>query len=649
MTSALDEPLLHNTNTAQDNARVDQQIGFQIGDTTIHHDKRTYHVNHGDPPERRHEVARNFLDGGTPRRAEDLLGALVADGWGTAERAYLHALAILSERSLGELSGEPLERLKEARNLRRKCPEDGWTRAFDVLWALLRWARDDYRTPATAAVADLPLERQEEISRHLDVLLRGAAQEWRAADLRAHLAAERTDPARAARSEKFFEAVPAPPRPHVPAVFSGVPAHRLWALLGAAGTAGSLLLADLPPLAHPLLLAGGFLVVRNGITVEADRLLRASDRATGEPARNTKFARRVGNLVDRLYAEAGPERGTPAAQHWARSTKRARTRLRNRLARSHHGGVEPASLRWLVRWHAERERDGRHPDDRHPDRPDPSRARLLRLTGALLALLGLVTAPHAALPLALAGSLLLAAVTRLAAPHAANRAVRAEADALHAEELAEHQRWSAHLADRPTDAQVARWHALDRFHLVSDVINRFGLRRDQVVQHVVLTECAPGARRGRLENGPPRYSAYLVRILLLTRKGVRLIRLHLDAHTGEARNEERFLFRYDAVVSAKVTEKGVRATAADDEERTDVEDLRSRVFTLVLSNNESIAVRVDASASGEDPEALVEAAYETSGIENALPLLESIAAEGEDWIEHERERRRQWTRDWDED
>ncbi|HWO63110.1 MAG TPA: hypothetical protein VNO31_24065, partial [Umezawaea sp.] len=45
-----------NQNAASGGAQVGQQVGFQVGDTTIHQDSYTYHVNQDDPPERRHEV-----------------------------------------------------------------------------------------------------------------------------------------------------------------------------------------------------------------------------------------------------------------------------------------------------------------------------------------------------------------------------------------------------------------------------------------------------------------------------------------------------------------------------------------------------------------------------------------------------------------
>jgi hypothetical protein len=145
----------------------------------------------------------------------------------------------------------------------------------------------------------------------------------------------------------------------------------------------------------------------------------------------------------------------------------------------------------------------------------------------------------------------------------------------------------------------------------------------------------------------------MVRILLLTRKGVRVVRVRLDAFTGEAQNEERFTFKYDAVVSARVTEKGTRTTAVDLVRNPDVENLRSREFRLVLSGGETVEMKVNSFKSWqrsvqESESDLMDVAYETSGIENALPILEAIAAEGESWIAHEQDRRKQWSHEWDE-
>ncbi|MCP2167118.1 hypothetical protein [Goodfellowiella coeruleoviolacea] len=679
-------PQVDNQNVAAEGAHVDQQIGVQIGDTTIHHDSRTYHINQGDPPERRHEVARNLLSGGTPRRAEEVFATLLRQGHITTERTYYYTLSVISERSLTELSGELLDCIKDAYKMCLSFPTDAWSKAFTAVWELLCWVRREYsgtpggdRTEVLAALRVLPFTRQEEIVRHMDVILRGLTQEWWEADLKRHMMRERIAPERAKQSWKFFEAAPAEPKPYPPDLLSPGPGDRSRTIFGIVGVliglaalvTGPFRLGLLPELL--LMFTGATLVFRYGVVIESAKvrhgtsghdLMQQREEGEGNPAGDlhsmTAFGKTIGSLVDRLFKEHGSATGASAEQQGEAPHRTYRTYLKKRLVRSYlPGEVKTANLRWLVEWHAKRAQirgDGHEAANRTGLAVNSGTVMCCGL-GVLVALAGLIDALSARdlLPvtiLSFSGWFAVRHGVRLAATRRANLAAWAEADALYDEEMDAYRARLAELADRPTDAQIARWHALDKFYLVSDVIKRVGLKRDQVIEYVVLTECAPFARRGRLEYGPPRYSAYRVRILLLTQKGVREVSLHLDAHTGEAKNEERFMFRYDAVVSAKVTEKGVRTTGVNALQDSDVENLRSREFRLVLSNGEAIKMKVNSFKSwqhqDESDSELIDAAYETSGIETALPILEAIAAEGEGWIAHEQDRRKQWSREWDE-
>jgi hypothetical protein len=128
---------------------------------------------------------------------------------------------------------------------------------------------------------------------------------------------------------------------------------------------------------------------------------------------------------------------------------------------------------------------------------------------------------------------------------------------------------------------MARWLALDKAYLKTDVLKRANLTDHDLVTHVVMTEGTVAARRGRVLHGPPRYAAYTVHIFLLTYSGMRAMRVHLDFVSGEARNERRELFRYDALASASVQEKGIRTTAVDGLETTEV---AIRTTPLVAKN-----------------------------------------------------------------
>ncbi|MEO6087802.1 MAG: hypothetical protein ABIQ18_32290 [Umezawaea sp.] len=675
-------PKVDNRNAASDGAQVGQQVGFQIGDTTIHQDSHTYHINHDDPPERRHDVACNLLNGGAPRRAEEMFAALIRSGWISTERAYHYTLSMMSERSLIELSGELLDKVREMHKYCLSSPADGWSDAFGVVWDLLRRVRREIggrtggdRTDVAVVLRALPLIRQEEIARHMDVILKGLDREWWESDLKLHMMRERIVPERASQSAKFFEAEPAEPRPYPPYPMASEPGDGPRVFFGSVGVlvglfflvSGPLRLGVVPELL--LLLVGCHGVFKHGVLLELDRRSSGtSGRDLASPAGGdgpaseddvpvpAGFGKNIGAMVDRLFKGTGSGGAAPSKKEGEAPYKAYRTYLKNRLVKSYRTDeVEPANLRWLVEWHAARARGGWE-QDRVDDSGSGAGPRFG--LGFLAVLAGLADALWAqdlwaVFFLAFGGWFAVKHGVAIGATRQANRAAVAVADALYREELKAYHERVEELADRPTDAQIARWHALDKFYLVSDVVKRVRLKRDQVIEYVVLTECAPFARRSRLQDGPPRYEAYMVRILLLTWKGVRVVRLRLDAFTGEAQNEERLMFRYDAVVSAKVTEKGTRTTVVDVARNHDVENLRSREFRLVLSNGEAIEMKVNSfkswqhSAQESDSD-LMDVAYETSGIENALPILEAIAAEGEGWIAHEQDRRKQWSHEWDE-
>ncbi|MGM1058029.1 hypothetical protein [Saccharothrix sp. Mg75] len=661
-----DVPHVENQNSASEGAHVDQQIGVHVGDTTIHHDQRTYHVNQGDPPERKLEVARNLLDAGAPRRAEEILDDLLRSGWTSTEWAYHYALAVVGERSFVDLTGTLLDRLKEARRICSAAAHDRWSVAFDVVWELLRWARRVYRREADSGrdyafglLEVLPLVRQEEIFRHLDAVIKDVRDEGWEADLKARMLKERTVPERRSQSEKFFEPDPAEPKPYLPPLLKPRAQDRAWSAVAVVGVLLGVLLLVSGPFRSGLLLellllsAGGYLVLRCGAVA---RLGNREQPAPPDFQPAGRFDRDISAMVDHRFRKVGPKKGTPGAEEWDRRTKGHRTHLKKRITWSYHAeDITPANVRWLVDWHAERLYAQWPWGGGAADR-DVRKAVWGYRLGVVAALAGscgalLAGELSAVLVLVPTGRLVLKHGVRVAATRHANRAAEAEAARVHREELDEHLALVDALRDRPKDAQIAWWYTLDKFYLVSDAIKRARLPRQEVVEVLVLTERAPFARRGRVQYGPPRYEAYNVHLLLLTHHGVRAFKVHLDAHTGEARNETRQVFSYDKIASAWTEERGVRTTT-DGTADPAVENVKSGTFRMALMSGQEIKLKVDClEERPSDEEAAAEfadVAYETSGVRKAIPVLESIVSEGENWILRDRERREQWARDWDE-
>ncbi|SHG82965.1 DUF308 domain-containing protein [Streptoalloteichus hindustanus] len=671
-------PHMHNHNEAHSGAYVGQQVGEHYGDTAFHYES-IYHINQGDPPVRRHEVAVNFLSGGTPREAERLFGELLWEGHATTERAYYYVLSVVSDRSFNDLNGELLARIVSARKMCVSLPRDDWWDAFDVVWRLMRHVRQEVEGDASGEEQQQALEsfhalrteRQDEIVLHLDMIMSGVLQERLEARQAHRVVTERMRDGRAARAWKFFQADPAAPREHVPAPSKSAPVDWIRALLGSAVAA--LVLPDTMSqlwsvgvlVAIPLLVAGGYFLVRHGITREALTLYTMVRRREVMPpaqpveARSpghwvsTAFVQEIHELVDRHFSKARPH--DPG--DWPGYTFGIRTHLKRRLVDLYgNAQVTPAALGWLIDWHARRVAAGWSTQALfQPPVVMSRRDQNLFRTGVALVVVGLAALVSAglvlsALFLGIGGFFVVRGTIRILGLRKMDNILAADARRLHAEEMRAYQEWLHVLSDRPSDAEMARWLAMDKIYLRNDALRRANLPNHDLVAHVVMTEGAKDAMRARVLHGPPRYSKYVVQIFLLTRGGVREARVELDFLTGEAKNERRNLFRYDALASATVNETGVRTTRGEGPRTEEVERLRRRTFQLTLVNGQNITVMAEnfrsQAESLEDDSELFLVALQASGIETALPILEAVASEGPDWIAREQERRERWSRDW---
>lgn len=273
---------LSNQNVASDNSYVDQQIGVIYGDTAFHRIESVYHINQGDPPDQKHEIALNHLEGGNPRFAEEVLDDLLHNGHATSERAYYYVLAVLSDRSLNEIPGDVFNKIAAACRTCKNLTLDSWHEALDVVWQLLRSMRDEIDDRLDPGrIQDtldkflaLPSPRQAEITRNLDMVLGGVIQHRLDAADAKRVVTERMKPNRVNRAWKFFQPDPAKPRK---AVMSSLKAEaeqwrRVWgggltfaigilALLSSLGQISTVLGAM-------LLGVGGYLVLHHGVEHE---------------------------------------------------------------------------------------------------------------------------------------------------------------------------------------------------------------------------------------------------------------------------------------------------------------------------------------------------------------------------------------------
>ncbi|MCG8915719.1 hypothetical protein L6E12_07955 [Actinokineospora sp. PR83] len=666
-------------NVASDHARVEQQIGAIHGDPVFRNES-TYNINTDDPPERKEEVALNFLRGGIPRQAEQVLHGLIYSGQATTKRLYHYVLAVLSERSLAEIDERVFTNLRDAFRISADFPPDTWRTALDVVDKLVIAAQkqeddvfDVTEPEAVRRFDDLPAARRAEINRHLGLILTGVRDERLRSATIQRISAERLGAGRIERAWKFFQADPAPPRPATAGRVPLAEDNRQRLLIGGGavvvGVAAGLAALGTGNIALVVLglflaLSGGYAAVRFGGEREAERLrirqLRARHAHPTVPKRpvspghwvSTAFVQEVHSRVEARFQHERPHE----PGDWRGDTQGYRDHLKDRLVWLYgNAQVKPAEIDWLMRWHAKRVRDewrsGALAAKRHGQESAVASPPALAagIAAAVVGVALLVAGGGAVAAVLLAGGAFYAgrAAWESVGARLRQRTEQVEEDTLFRAEQRGHQEWIELMADRPTDDEMGRWLELDRMFLWMWVVEMYRLSPHDVIANVILTEGAPKAARARVSGGPPRFSRYQVTIFLLTGNGVRQVSVDLDFLQGGYGNERRRAYRYDVLGSAAIVEAGPRSKT--DQKGASV--MGGRKFTLSLLDQNSVEVVVRdfddiIDFEREDGDRLMRMALETSGIAHALHVLEAVTAEGSTWLTRERERTRRRSRDW---
>ena len=381
--------------------------------------------------------------------------------------------------------------------------------------------------------------------------------------------------------------------------------------------------------------------------------------------------------VDACFANEDPDGAQPAAEKTGREETRGLREALTSDIRRHYAGpdIYVGRLGWLITWRAKQARERWENGslrDRHAElRAAAPRGSLVGLgvvgvvAGVLCGVVGLFSGGNAIFGIALccsyaqaSGRLYASKIDAYMVRHRLYEAESALAAQAYAEEKAAFDSWTEALADRPSDAEMARWLDYDKLYAKNLAMNTFGLANRDIVAHAILTEARYPCQRARALFGPPRYSHYKLIIFLLTEAGVRQVGLDFDFLDGIMSNQKRTNFRYDAISSARVAEVGVRfdsgrrsVVAMDDRPEDtkppkDVDSLIfSRAFQLSLVDGQRIDVVVENFDHGffdpirENVESLFDLVLDSSGVNEALRIFESVAAEGRDWLVEERMRR----------
>lgn len=573
------------------------------------------------------EVGIHYLEANVPSEAITNLRAAKAAGLHEARIDFYLALALLSGRSLHQLSDEE-------RNELIACVRQEWP---DEYGAQLREIRRLLLLPRSAEGSDLP----DGTRNHLESLLNDAEQEriWLAALAEARREHRRDN--RERRVPLFFEADPVKPRPinvaepiFEPrpqfAVALGIPAAALlWLVItGVAMDFNALLAAP----AMLLTAVSGYFATAELVRWKTDSL-RFTDEmsALSAPALRRAppkdgFAHQMDQLFERHSRERAPA-GYDIAQ-WLNDTAALRAGLRGEIVHAYRDSDTTApELTWLVR-HVIDDVAARYQRGAHIPRPPNPLNGIDMMLWTMAGLAGAVLLARGALM----GNVLLTLPTLLLALGATAVAAGAGIEILAAKERYRHRlieasevqkrrweawhAWSVALKDRPSDEEMARWLRYDRIRALATAIRHYKLTRRQLLHPTVLATQAPGSARAQEQNGPWRYSRYALHAFLLTSTGVRQFDMASDMATGSLSGQRRLNFRFDAVTAIKVSRHS-----------------HGNMVKLSLNNGAPIPIRAQGGGDIDDNVTL-----ESGGFKRTLHILEGIAAEGDKWLDNEDQR-----------
>ncbi|MEU7930681.1 hypothetical protein [Micromonospora echinofusca] len=551
----------------------------------------------------------------------------------------------------------------------------------------------DAKLEETGAVyASLPEEHQ----RHLDGLLAGPVKDEMFRRLANRVREQRSGDVldRQSRVWKFFEPDPAEPRE-----FGGTlaPPSRATTLarwaglgLGLVGVAGVVVkltaLGAFTTMAYALALVGvGALVGgyarwrrqhhRTLLMIYRERFFGRT--ALADEADPGVMRAAVRTVEAGFFASFAPGQQSS----WNRMT----AGLRHSLAREFAYLYDESDLRnghlvWLARWHAWQTRDvwsTRRLEAHEETYRERSLLRrgerlgvVLLAVAALLVLARLLTdggAESAFWFLAAAGggvTLLWRSQPLVWARQSAHRTLVEEQAERYRAERAEWESWRAVLRDRPTDQEMATWLAQDVLVFKADMLRERGIRPSEVACALELTTGAPGASSARLLYGPIRYSRYVLTLFLLTATGIRYFRSELDFTNGDLHGSSRRSIPYGGLREVEVTEQSVRRpvlTAAAPQYGGGVATAPANLTSEVHVQQRRFVVRTDTLGTidvelgdfgelrdGREPEGLVaRLVLDSTGVNDALDVLETVVVDGSSWLTRELNRRRSgglWSR-----
>lgn len=642
------------TNVAEGSATVGVQT------EAVHGDINVYQLHPGASPAETFEVGVRALHGGMAPKAREYISEAVLNGHMTSRSCFYLLLALLSGRTPQQVPPDEISMLRHIQAGLDDRPGDAWADGIKLITRLMatRSAGADEAVDASAIEKQLQAlddEQRDALLQHLELFLHSSIKNglWARAFISAKN--DRYDKERLRRVWKFFQPEPAGARvlPARPVLIEfGEWARSTTSSIVSLACAGYIGLAAWqqawPSAAAALLLvaAGGYASVRHGVEWRfRNERRQAKDeeyrRARDWAPTSDGFAGSIDHQFQHysaLYTPRGADRS-----HWLAETAGVRRTLRDEVVTIYREQrVNAKQVAWLVRYlvsDVARRWQAGTLWDYHDELRVPVNMKAWCLLGAAATVTGVAlavwsgihsspfTVPIAALLAVATGWIALRGWLRINAEHRRYAADQAEEARRLADREAALDRWKRKLADRPSDLEMAHWLDCDRRALLEEAMQHYKLTSDDVLAHAFIEAPAATYKRAQVKKGPWRYSRYKLLIFLLTKDGVRQVTVDLDFEKATFHNQRRICYRYHAVAAVKVTQA----------------DNGQIVFELTLVNGDPINVKVtgppsEVDVDAEDTRGVSQATLGTAGLGNTLHVLEGIAAEGKEWINHEQRR-----------
>ncbi|MET8919615.1 hypothetical protein ABZX40_35280 [Streptomyces sp. NPDC004610] len=633
-------------------AAYDSTVGIQA--ETVHNSS-VYIVQPDATPQEQYKVGVKSLQDGIPSRARDVFNDVIARGYDNAEVRFHWVLALLSTRAFHELSREETKQLHHVAAHLGEYAEGEWKDALRAVFELLRLpsTADGEPDRVLKRLRALPPGHRDAIIRHLDLILTGGLKDSLWAENRERAEADRFANDRTQRVWAYFELDPAEPRALPPGQSTAAAAREvlpLWATLFAA-TTGILWIFAL--LANPAMAVLELTVALAAVPTAAyfgrqwwyqDRWLKTRSRASqadGHATAGDGFTNSVHQAFHHCFSTQVPPGCAPDL--WLHQTARIRFDLVGEVAFLYRASrIHVDQVGWLIRHLTEDalDRYGKGTLFKQRHRSElPMGTRTL----CVIVLVALGTVISALLRTAASGAgeayavlAVLAAAGAVCFGYLAGRSwleawgedhrLATETQA-YVEELAARRAayatWKNFLdGKRPSEQEMESWLTCDKTLLVDEALRHYELTwRDPIAYTILMTPARP-YKRGRVRNGPWRYSRYTFRLFLVTQDGMREISTDYDFADARSESERRSNYRFDALSSVQVAE---HAQVGYDLE-------------LILTNGPARIIRVkDADthqlAPDENAQEIAEINRDAAGFVHTFRLLEGIAADGKGWIE----------------